>query len=273
MDERRTDLALEARELSGDTPGVEEETEQCGKAVVTRVRVRTQQGAEKIGKPIGTYITIEQKDLCSKEAQADGSLSRCLAEQIFSLLHLEKGDCVLVAGLGNRSLTPDSLGPRAAREVLVSRHIFCQLPQVMDERVRPVCVLTPGVTGETGLETGEVIRAVVRSVHPACVVVIDALAARSTERILSTVQITDAGVIPGSGVGNRRSALDRGTLGVPVIAVGIPTVVDADPRAGLFLTPRDIDQRIRELGRLLGYGITLALQPSLTAADVTALLG
>lgn len=104
-------------------------------------------------------------------------------------------------------------------------------------------------------------------------IAVDALAARDSARLCATVQLSDTGLVPGSGVGNRRSALDRGTLGVPVIAVGIPTVVDADPRAGLFLTPRDIDQRIRELGRLLGYGITLALQPSLTAADVTALLG
>ena len=292
MDERRTDLALEARELSGDTPGVEEETEHCGKAVVTRVRVRTQQGAEKIGKPIGTYITIEQKDLCSKEAQADGSLSQCLAEQISSLLHLKKGDCVLVAGLENRSLTPDSLGPRAAREVLVSRHIFCQLPQALDERVRPVCVLTPGVTGETGLETGEVIRAVVRSVHPACVVVIDALAARSTERILSTVQITDAGVIPGSGVGNHRIGLTQETLGVPVIAIGIPMVVhaatilrdaleklvgtplrtDALLRSmecsNLVVTPVMIDEAVQNAAALLAEGVDLALHPQLSREEL-----
>lgn len=116
-------------------------------------------------------------------------------------------------------------------------------------------------------------RGAVERVRPAAVIAVDALAARDSARLCATVQLSDTGLVPGSGVGNRRSALDRGTLGVPVIAVGIPTVVDADPRAGLFLTPRDIDQRIRELGRLLGYGITLALQPSLTAADVTALLG
>lgn len=119
----------------------------------------------------------------------------------------------------------------------------------------------------------ELVRGAVERVRPAAVIAVDALAARDSARLCATVQLSDTGLVPGSGVGNRRSALDRGTLGVPVIAVGIPTVVDADPRAGLFLTPRDIDQRIRELGRLLGYGITLALQPSLTAADVTALLG
>ena len=130
-----------------------------------------------------------------------------------------------------------------------------------------------GVLGTTGVESAEAVRGLVAEVQPAMVLAIDALASRRCGRVCATVQLSDTGIIPGSGVGNRRSALDRGTLGVPVIAVGIPTVVDADPRAGLFLTPRDIDQRIRELGRLLGYGITLALQPSLTAADVTALLG
>ena len=131
----------------------------------------------------------------------------------------------------------------------------------------------PGVLARTGLEALELVRGAVERVRPAAVIAVDALAARDSARLCATVQLSDTGLVPGSGVGNRRSALDRGTLGVPVIAVGIPTVVDADPRAGLFLTPRDIDQRIRELGRLLGYGITLALQPSLTAADVTALLG
>ena len=137
----------------------------------------------------------------------------------------------------------------------------------------PVSAVAPGVLATTGMESLELVRGAVRHVRPACVLAVDALAAAAPERLCRTFQLSDAGIVPGSGVGNRRSALDRGTLGVPVIAVGIPTVVDADPRAGLFLTPRDIDQRIRELGRLLGYGITLALQPSLTAADVTALLG
>ena len=123
------------------------------------------------------------------------------------------------------------------------------------------------------METAEIISGVVKETQPDVLIVVDALAARSTRRLNRTIQITNTGIQPGSGVGNRRSALDQGTLGVPVLAVGIPTVVDVDPEAGLFLTPRDIDQRIRELGRLLGYGITLALQPSLTAADVTALLG
>ena len=134
-------------------------------------------------------------------------------------------------------------------------------------------VYTSSAVARTGLEALELVRGAVERVRPAAVIAVDALAARDSARLCATVQLSDTGLVPGSGVGNRRSALDRGTLGVPVIAVGIPTVVDADPRAGLFLTPRDIDQRIRELGRLLGYGITLALQPSLTAADVTALLG
>lgn len=173
-----------------------------------------------------------------------------------------------------RYVTVD-LGPYFRREAdYFDRGVRClagELAALLPEG--PVAAVCPGVLARTGLEALELVRGAVERVRPAAVIAVDALAARDSARLCATVQLSDTGLVPGSGVGNRRSALDRGTLGVPVIAVGIPTVVDADPRAGLFLTPRDIDQRIRELGRLLGYGITLALQPSLTAADVTALLG
>ena len=172
---------------------------------------------------------------------------------------------VLAAGLGNRAMTCDAVGPASIDNLLVTRHMIRAMPRQFAD-FRPVAAVCPGVLARTGLEALELVR-------PAAVIAVDALAARDSARLCATVQLSDTGLVPGSGVGNRRSALDRGTLGVPVIAVAIPTGGDADPRAGLFLTPRDIDQRIRELGRLLGYGITLALQPSLTAADVTALLG
>ena len=169
---------------------------------------------------------------------------RCLAGELAALL--PEGP-VLAAGLGNRAMTCDAVGPASIDNLLVTRHMIRAMPRQFAD-FRPVAAVCPGVLARTGLEALELVRGAVERVRPAAVIAVDALAARD-------------------------SALDRGTLGVPVIAVGIPTVVDADPRAGLFLTPRDIDQRIRELGRLLGYGITLALQPSLTAADVTALLG
>ena len=194
---------------------------------------------------------------------------RCLAGELAALL--PEGP-VLAAGLGNRAMTCDAVGPASIDNLLVTRHMIRAMPRQFAD-FRPVAAVCPGVLARTGLEALELVRGAVERVRPAAVIAVDALAARDSARLCATVQLSDTGLVPGSGVGNRRSALDRGTLGVPVIAVGIPTVVDADLRAGLFLTPRDIDQRIRELGRLLGYGITLALQPSLTAADVTALLG
>ena len=179
---------------------------------------------------------------------------------------------VLAAGLGNRAMTCDAVGPAVVDNLLVTRHMIRAMPRQFAD-FRPVAAVCPGVLARTGMEALELVRGAVERVHPAAVIAVDALAARDSARLCATVQLSDTGLVPGSGVGNRRSALDQGTLGVPVLAVGIPTVVDVDPEVGLFLTPRDIDQRIRELGRLLGYGITLALQPSLTAADVTALLG
>ena len=166
----------------------------------------------------------------------------------------------------------DAVGPAVVDNLLVTRHMIRAMPRQFAD-FRPVAAVCPGVLARTGMEALELVRGAVERVHPAAVIAVDALAARDSARLCATVQLSDTGLVPGSGVGNRRSALDQGTLGVPVLAVGIPTVVDVDPEAGLFLTPRDIDQRIRELGRLLGYGITLALQPSLTAADVTDLLG
>lgn len=291
----RTDLAMEAREAAGEIEGVEMEQKKEGKATVTRVRVNTEQGARAIGKPIGTYVTIEQSGLAQTRSSA---LTRCIGQQLKQLLGEVRPGGALVVGLGNRELTPDSLGPRVMQHILVTRHLFTQLPELLDERVQPVSVLAPGVMGSTGMETGEVVQAVVQRVRPGCVVVVDALAARSTSRILNTVQLTDAGVSPGSGVGNHRDALTRETLGVPVVAVGVPMVVHAstilrdaleriagESGAGLDLgallrdmdgenlvvTPVMIDEAVRSVAALLAEGIDLALQPELSRRELRAL--
>lgn len=291
----RTDLAMEAREAAGEIEGVEMEQKKEGKAIVTRVRVNTEQGARVIGKPIGTYITIEQSGLSQEKGTA---LSRCIGAQLAQLLGEARQGGALVVGLGNRELTPDSLGPRVTQQVLVTRHLFTQLPELVDGRVQPVSVLAPGVMGSTGMETGEVVQAVVQRVKPGCVVVVDALAARSTGRILNTVQLTDAGVAPGSGVGNHRDALTKESLGVPVVAVGVPMVVHAstilrdalEHIAGesgaelnvdtllrdmdgenLVVTPVMIDEAVRSVAALLAEGIDLALQPGLSRRELRAL--
>ncbi len=291
----RTDLAMEAREAAGEIEGVEMEQKKEGKAIVTRVRVNTEHGARVIGKPVGTYITIEQSGLSQEKGTA---LSRCIGTQLAQLLGEARQGGALVVGLGNRELTPDSLGPRVTQQVLVTRHLFTQLPELVDGRVQPVSVLAPGVMGSTGMETGEVVQAVVQRVKPGCVVVVDALAARSTGRILNTVQLTDAGVAPGSGVGNHRDALTKESLGVPVVAVGVPMVVHAstilrdalEHIAGesgaelnvdtllrdmdgenLVVTPVMIDEAVRSVAALLAEGIDLALQPGLSRRELRAL--
>lgn len=292
----RTDLAMEASRAAGEISGVKMEQERIGSSVVTRISVQNEQGARAIGKPIGTYITIEDSNLCNNKAQDDHALAQCIARQLLSLIDFPTAGCALVVGLGNRELTPDSLGPRVTQQILVSRHILRHLPGVLDARVHSVCVLTPGVMGTTGMETEEVVKAVVRTVRPSCVILVDALAARSTERILSTVQITDTGAVPGSGVGNHRRALTRDTLGVPVLAVGVPTVVHAStilhdalealsekdfplPDASLHspdgqdlvVTPVGIDASVRISAAVVADAINLALQPELAPEEIRAL--
>ena len=275
MSTTRTDLALESVQAArsgaeaGTISGVRSRERTREGYAVTDNRVEDEDGAQALGKPVGRYVTVDLGPYFRREADYFDRGVRCLAGELAALL--PEGP-VLAAGLGNRAMTCDAVGPASIDNLLVTRHMIRAMPRQFAD-FRPVAAVCPGVLARTGLEALELVRGAVERVRPAAVIAVDALAARDSARLCATVQLSDTGLVPGSGVGNRRSALDRGTLGVPVIAVGIPTVVDADLRAGLFLTPRDIDQRIRELGRLLGYGITLALQPSLTAADVTALLG
>lgn len=289
----RTDLAMEAREQNTEISGVEIMQEQRAGAMLTCVKVLSDEGSRKLGKPIGTYITIEQSDLYEKNPQEERPLTECIAQQIGKLLKNDRAKgTTLIVGLGNRELTPDSLGPRVVSELLVTRHVHKALPEKIDARVRSVCAIAPGVMGETGMETEEVVKAVVDAVKPECVVVVDALAARSTQRILRTVQITDAGVAPGSGVGNHRSALNRESLGIPVIAVGVPMVVHAstilrdalERMAGgevgsevilhsmdgenLVVTPVMIDQAVRNVAARLALALDIALQPELTTEEM-----
>ena len=299
MGTRRTDLALEAAQLWREGAGAAAEPRgvECRQArregwPVTTVRIADGEGARALGKPEGTYVTLELDGLARREEDAFGRAARAVAAELSALLDLGPGEPVLVVGLGNRGVTPDSIGPLAAGHTLVTRHLVDRVPEHFGA-FRPVAALAAGVLGATGVESGRLARAVVREIRPARVVCVDALAARGVERVCRTVQLADTGIVPGSGVGNAREALNADTLGVPVVAVGVPTVVDAATLARdllaasglagaeaaelgeaerLFVTPRDIDTQVRDLARVVGYGINLALHPGLSLEDIQLLL-
>lgn len=293
MLERRTDLALEAAQTlqtGAALEGVERgETEENGVAV-TVVEVRTPEAAERLGKPVGRYVTLDLGAVRRREEEGFRRACQTLAAELAKLIPEGTGT-VLVVGLGNRAITPDAIGPLAHDHLLVTRHLIDQLPEVF-AAFRPLAAVSAGVLGTTGVESVDLVKALVADLRPDCVIAVDALAAQSMRRLCATVQLTDTGISPGSGVGNCRKALNQEALGVPVIAVGVPTVVDVntlardvleeagkgelEPEAlgasGAFVTPRDIDQRVAECGKLIGYAVNLAVQRGLTLEDMMAMV-
>jgi spore protease len=229
----RTDLAVEAREFynkqenKSDIPGVEVDVSEKENVTITRVKVVEEVGARIIGKPKGNYITIDVPKLRENDKDLHDEIGKILAKEVTSIVDLNDQSVILVVGLGNWNVTPDALGPRVIEHLLVTRHIKEYIPEQIDEGVRSVCAVAPGVLGITGIETSEIIRGIVDRVKPDLVIAIDALASRKMERISTTIQIADTGINPGSGVGNNRKELSRESMGVPVIAIGVPTVVDA----------------------------------------------
>lgn len=228
----RTDLALEAAEglrarHGGQIPGVRVTDERQNGIVITRVDIHTEEGASLAGKPQGTYVTIEASRLRQRDRRFGKRVADALAGELAALLNLDDDAVVFVVGLGNWHATPDALGPRVVSQLLVTRHLRRYVPVELTGKLRSVCALAPGVLGITGMETGEIIQGVVQRIRPDAVLAVDALASRSINRILTTVQIADTGINPGSGVGHDRVAITRENLGIPVIAVGIPTVVSA----------------------------------------------
>ena len=231
----RTDLALERRDIYQkvnnlkDIEGVESTEEEINEKIkVSRVKITNSQGEESLGKPIGNYITIDVKQLkiaTDEEIQKTSEIVTGELKKIIDI-HTGKQEDILVVGLGNIYVTPDALGPKVINEIDVTRHIIKYLPQYVEEGTRPVSAVSPGVLGTTGIETVEILKGIVENVKPKLVIVIDALASRSIERISSTIQISDTGIVPGAGVGNTRQEISGQTLGIPVVAIGIPTVVE-----------------------------------------------
>lgn len=242
----RTDLALERRDLYNkahniekDIDGIETEEEKIDEnIVVSRVKVINKNGEEAIGKKQGNYITIDVKNLKIANADEIQKTSEVVTKELKTLIekHTTQKDSILVVGLGNIYVTPDSLGPKVVNEIDITRHLLEYMPEVLDENTREVSAIAPGVLGTTGIETMEILKGIVDNVKPKLVIIIDALASRNIERISSSVQLADTGIVPGAGVGNARKELTEATLGIPVIAMGIPTVVEAATIAADSLT-------------------------------------
>lgn len=230
----RTDLALEAKEIyqekhrkEKDIDGIEVINEIDNDIKVTTVKVKDENGARKIGKPKGNYVTIDIPEFTAYDGETMDRVSQVVSEILGRMINIDVEKTALVVGLGNWKVTPDALGPKVTEGIMVTRHLKTVMPEIMDDSVRPVCSIAPGVLGITGVETVEIIKGTVERVKPDVVICIDALAARRVERVNTTIQIGDTGISPGAGVGNNRKQINEENLGVKVIAIGVPTVVDA----------------------------------------------
>lgn len=281
----RTDLALEARESIEDAESeirgvrVEESYDEKNEIKVTKVIIETKNGSKAMGKPMGNYITLEVPGMVEPDENYHKEISCILAKQLKEILpEPEKEKSVLVVGLGNRDVTADALGPNVADNLYITRHVVREYGKAAynKEQMHMVSSLVPGVMAKTGMETAEIIKGVVIQTKPDVVIVIDALAARSTKRLNRTIQITDTGIHPGSGVGNHRNAITKEFLDVPVIAIGVPTVVDAativnDAVKGevhgnlselnnMFVASKDVDYQIKQISHIICDAVNQALE-------------
>ena len=302
MRQIRTDLAMESFGHGGEgMPGVHvNHWEEMGVSL-TEVVVETEEASRALGKAVGVYMTLECPAIRQRDLDARLAMANLLGEEMARMLPGEGEAPVLVIGLGNRRITPDSLGPQTIDRTLVTRHMFEQLPGFADERMRSVCALAPGVLGVTGIETMEMVEALVAKVRPRAILCVDSLAARAAGRIGTAIQLTDTGIQPGSGVGNHRRSLTRETLGVPVIAVGMPTVIyaatltrdamemlspdtaedDLDrveqelltgAQGEMVVTPREIDEIISDTAGVIATAVNRALQPDLSQEEIMAMM-
>ena len=309
----RTDLALEAHEVcredvkkDSEIDGVRADVHKDGCITVTKIEITNENGAKTLGKPMGKYITIESPNL---KYSVDDYENTCrkIADVLCGMIEFTSEQPILIAGLGNTEITPDALGPAVMSKLIITRHMKTHMGDYFGSDFSNVCAVAPGVLGTTGIETASVIKGVVNEVEPIAIIAVDALAARSIDRISTTIQISDTGIRPGAGVGNRRDILDKDTLGVKVISVGVPTVVDAATIAldsfdaaleeldnttlsendkenlikhtlsknisRLVVTPKDIDLVIERAAKTVANGINLAVHKNLTFEDIESFVG
>lgn len=318
----KTDLAIEVAETLTKhvdvIDGVEVNTTDYNNIILTWVKINTPEGEQNMGKPIGNYVTIESNSIKENDVDTHEEITNIFSECLSKICKLEKDTKILVVGLGNQNVTPDALGPKVVSKILVTRHIKDSLPNNISDGVRPVSAISPGVMGTTGMETAEIIKGIVDRVSPDLVIAVDALATRKTSRINATIQMSDTGVSPGAGMGNKRKTINQQYLGVPVIAIGVPTVVDAgtlvndtidlmidsfinemknevedeptfyeifknldkeqkydiisnilnSEMGNLFVTPKEVDEVVERLSKIIANSINIAMHPSIDFDDM-----
>lgn len=291
----RTDLAMEAVQLLERTDnGIKQNKKNIGDLEITQVTIETDSAAKKLGKLKGEYITVELPTFTDNFQHIDDKIE-VISKQIRFLLPRE--GLIFVIGLGNEAITPDALGPKTIKSILATRHITGEIARSTGlEALRSVAAIAPGVLGQTGIEVSEIIQSVVKKINPAALIVVDALASMETSRLGTTIQICNTGISPGSGVGNARPGINQESMGVPVIGIGVPTVVDAQtlaqnlfdsaesqssekitqktaPRGEpMMVTPREIDLLIERASKLLAMSINSALQPNFSVEDIMSLV-
>lgn len=276
----RTDLAMEAhdiarRENNGVIDGITSSTEQHNNVKITRVEILTDEAGTKISKEKGSYVTLEAPYLRYSIEDYEDAV-KLISYELIKMSDITKDDIVLVAGLGNRAITPDALGCRVVDKLLVTRH----MQEFIDAPTGNVCAVAPGVLGTTGIETSDIIKGVTERLSPSLIIAVDALAAADISRVSTTIQLADTGIQPGAGIGNNRKGLNQDTLGVKVIAIGVPTVIDAatiskvpipEELAPLTVTTKDIDLVIERMAKTVANGINLALHRELTLNEIEEL--
>lgn len=310
----RTDLAIEAKEMitkriTHQISGVDVVTSEDEDVLITKVHITNDAAQAALGKPKGTYVTIEAEGLRYNNKLVHAKIMDQLAKELSELAGMKRDATILVVGLGNRNITPDALGPKTVEKLVVTRHLRAMIPEEIRDDVRSVCAIEPGVLGITGMETAEIIQGITEKIRPDLVIAVDALAAAASHRMNTTIQLADTGIHPGSGVDNKRFGLNRATLGVPVIAIGIPTVIHAsniavdtlqtlkehaafsryfksletlsdkeqqmiirqvlpDALGSLMVTPKEIDQLMEDLSRVVAGGMNQALHPGIDYENI-----
>lgn len=296
----RTDLVCEASEINPDINGVKQTKINKFGIQGTCIQVQNIEASKKLDKPIGSYVSFETNALLSRDTWEYEKISKAISEILLKFIKPKKNQTVLVVGLGNENMTPDSIGPKVIDKIFVTRHILTYLPEEADERMNSVCAIKPGVLGVTGVESADIIKGIVEKTNVSALIVIDALASRRSERMFSTFQITDTGITPGAGVGNKRRALTNETLGVPVIAIGVPTVIYASSliydaaldilsdmtgqseekvetaaskmasflEEDMVVTPKEIDVIAQDSAKIIADGINMALNKDIPLKEI-----